>query len=245
MTEFCAQCLRTLPAPGALSMSLVCVNQGGVYQACWTLLDEAHVFAGSGAEMQTESVFLRRSIGTPCMVPGQYRMKSLKRAGNLCCGETRQACFCSHSCQVHAEHIEGSASLALRRRLFKVPWASISPDDRNHVRFLLHALALRDASQHNHGAARKWERLLALQALPQSLMPDLGRVWKVIQQVCSPDISLEDVSYLLRREACNSFGIMAPMNEQVCISKASQVAYSPHPEADLHLFLPSSQCITY
>lgn len=99
-----------------------------------------------------------------------------------------------------------------------MPWDSLTPDDRNHVRFLLHALALRDASQHNHGAARKWERLLALQALPQSLMPDLGTVWKVIQQVCSPDISLEDVSYLLRREACNSFGIMAPTDEEVCFA---------------------------
>eukprot|EP00892_Ulva_mutabilis_P006140 jgi/Ulvmu1/3899/UM018_0121.1 len=140
--------------------------------------------------------------------------KTLPQPGHLCCGETHQACFCSHSCQVHAEHVEGSASLALRRRLLKVPWDSLSPTDRDYVRFLIHAFAIRDAAQHNHGAARKWERLLGLQAVPQTLLPDLCSVWKVINQVCGPNIPHEDVCYLVGREMCNSFGIMAPSHEE-------------------------------
>lgn len=136
------------------------------------------------------------------------------RTGHLRCQETRQACFCTAECAAEAESTSGGPSLALRRVLARVPWDKLSIDEGNQVRFMLHVLSLRRESSSSQAAGRKWEQFCQLHALP----PDScchESVWETIKTLVDPDVSHDDVSLCLRKEAANSFGIMAPLGENV------------------------------
>lgn len=134
-------------------------------------------------------------------------------AGHIRCQETQQACFCTDECATAAERTAGAPSLALRRILVKVPWEKLLLDECNQVRFMLHVLSLRGASSCPL-ASKKWEQFCCLQALPPDSCSH-KRVWEVMKTLVDPDVSHDDVSLCLRKEAANSFGIMAPVGEYV------------------------------
>lgn len=139
----------------------------------------------------------------------------VRHIGHLRCEETRQACFCTAECAAAAESASGGPSLALRRVLARVPWDKLSLDERNNVRFMLHVLSLRRDSSSSPEAKHKWEKFCDLHALPPESCSH-ERVWEVIKTLVDPDVSHDDVSLCLRKEAANGFGIMAPLGDNVC-----------------------------
>lgn len=145
-------------------------------------------------------------------------------AGHLVCQKTQQACFCTSECVAAAEHTVGGPDMALRKVLAAVPWAKLSIDECNQARFMLHVLSLRRDSSCSEEAGKKWAQFCSLHALP----PDSSthdRVWEVIRTLIDPDVSHDDVSLCLRKEAANAFGIMAPLGKDV------RFHFAPHESA--------------
>jgi hypothetical protein len=139
-------------------------------------------------------------------------------AGHLCCEETQQACFCSSECKQAAEGDNGGPSLTLRRILSHVPWTELSEEVANHVRYTLHVLALRQAAEDSQTAAERWKQMCDLHAVPEDSADGCTheRVWSLVKGLAAADVTLEDVSLYLRKEAANSFGILAPIGPEVC-----------------------------
>lgn len=138
-------------------------------------------------------------------------------AGHLRCDETRQACFCTAECASAAELESGGPNLALRRVLTSVPWDKLNADECNQVRFMMHVLSTRrdsTCSTQTTEVGKKWDQFCKLHALPPDSCSH-QRVWEVVKTLVDPDVSHDDVSLCLRKEAANSFGIMAPVGEHV------------------------------
>jgi hypothetical protein len=79
---------------------------------------------------------------------------------------------------------------------------------------MLHILSLRRDVTSCPEAEKKWSQFCSFYALsPDACAHE--RVWEVVKSLVDPDVTNDDVSMCLRKEAANSFGIMAPVGEGV------------------------------
>lgn len=137
-------------------------------------------------------------------------LRRLPQPGYMLCEETQQACFCSTTCAEAAEMEAGAPCRSMRRLLQRVPWNHLSAEEGQQVRFMLQALALRNAAATSEPARKRWEQLQGLGGRCPADCSPYARVHAVLSDITGADLPLADVAALLVKEGSNGYGIMAP-----------------------------------
>lgn len=174
----------------------------------------------------TPSRALARTVCSTCL-------SVLGNNGAITCAACNAARFCSATCKAVAASRPEVHSSWLCSRLAATPWDALEEEDQDTLHFLLQVLALRIAAHTDHGAAQRYTAIVALtpgaaqgghQAATSGAPLSTGSVgsssertgllWQSLTAAAGPDacvgLSQEDVAGWVAREACNSFGVMAP-----------------------------------
>ena len=147
-------------------------------------------------------------------------------AGHMLCPETQQACFCGAPCAQAAEQQPGAPSLAVRKALAAVAWGELDADQKQQVRILMQAAALRQhptawsvlmdsASGTKLPQPRQQQFMKAVQVAKQGMQVAIGGA----QQMPSDS----EMLCILMHDATNSYGVHAASTPEVCHCSLSAV----------------------